>query len=113
MPGSYSSVSRFVKIALLKQFSVKAENEIDGITKMFHNFSSVDIPAGVMCMETETGYDYQMTLCMTAMCSESLIYYFNLSNNRRICAVDLKKEFENKEIKHINLPNKQDILYLN
>ena len=37
----------------------------------------------------------------------------NLSNNRRICAVDLKKEFENKEIKHINLPNKQDILYLN
>lgn len=113
LPGSYSSVSRFVKIALLKQFSVKAENEIDGITKMFHNFSSVDIPAGVMCMETETGYDYQMTLCMTAMCSESLIYYFNLSNNRRICAVDLKKEFENKEIKHINLPNKQDILYLN
>lgn len=113
LPGGYSSVNRFVKIALLKQFAIRGKNEIDGITKMFHNFSSVDIPAGIVCMETDLGYDYQMTLCMSAMCSESLIYYFNLSNNRRICAVDLKKELKNSELKNIKLPNNQDILYLN
>lgn len=114
LPGGYSTVSRFVRVALLKQYAPQGDNEIDGITKMFHNFSSVDIPAGVMCKELENGkYDYDMTQCMTAMCSESCMYYFNLANNRRICAIDLKKEFNNKEIKHIELPNKQDILYLN
>ena len=114
LPSGYTTVSRFVRVALLKNFAPIADNEIDGVTRMFHNFSSVDIPAGVMSRKTKDGkYDYDMTQCMSSMCSESLIYYFNLSNNRRVCAIDLKKEFNNEEIKFVDLPNKQDVLYLN
>ena len=113
LPGGYSSVNRFSRVALLKNFALKGENEIDGITKMFHNFSSVDIPAGIVCKENNETINYQMTLCMSAMCSESTTYYFNLHSNRRICAVDLKKELNNTSMKIIDLPRDQDILFLN
>ncbi len=113
LPGGYSSVDRFSRIALLKNYAIKGKNEIEGIEKMFHNFSSVDIPSGIVCNEKDGEIHYEMTLCMSAMCSESMIYYFNVYNNRRICAIDLKKEINNREIKIINLPTEQDILFLN
>lgn len=112
LPAGYSSPSRFVKIALLKEFTFKGVNEIEGITKMFHNFSSVDIPDGVLGKKTEFE-EYEMTLCISAMCSESLIYYFSVHSNRRINAINLNKELNNSEIKFINLPYEQDICYLN
>lgn len=113
LPGGYSSVNRFSRIALLKNYATKGKNEIEGIEKMFHNFSSVDIPSGIVCKEKNGEIQYQMTLCMSAMCSESMIYYLNTHNNRRICAIDLKKEINNTKVKIIDIPKEQDILLLN
>lgn len=112
LPGDYSSPSRFVRTAFIKNFAVKGNNEIDGITKMFKNFSSVDIPEGIL--KPYPGYEYyEQTLCTSAMCSESLTYYFSTSSNRRISAVCLEKEKNNPKIKYYGLQEKQDILYLN
>ncbi|MGX4598100.1 linear amide C-N hydrolase [Faecalimicrobium sp. JNUCC 81] len=117
LPGDYSSVSRFVRVTLLKEFTVKAKNEIDGITKMFHNFSSVDIPEGVKVVKIPEGdYKgnyYEKTLCMSAMCSESLTYYCCFSTNRRISSINLNLEKLNEDIKLFDLPQEQDISYLN
>ncbi|KEH84611.1 linear amide C-N hydrolase [Clostridium novyi] len=111
LPGDYTPVSRFVRLAFIKQFAVKGKNELDGITKMFHNFSSVDVPDGIIKEKNESSYE--RTLCISCMCSESLTYYFKLSSNSRICAVNLEHEKNNTDIKYINLPTKQDILFLN
>lgn len=113
LPGSYSSVDRFIRVALLKEFTFKGKNEIDGISKMFQNFSSVEVPMGVIGIKIAGVEEFQSTLCISCMCSESLTYYFSLINNRRINAIDLNKEINNSELKFIDLPNDQDILYLN
>lgn len=112
LPGSYSSPDRFVRMAFLKNFAVKGRDEVDGITKMFHNFASVDIPEGIL--KAHSGHDiYEQTLCISAMCAESRTYYFSTASNRRISAVRLEKEKINREVKYYDLQENQDISYLN
>ena len=112
LPGDYSSTSRFIRMAFLKQFAVTAKNEIDGITKMFHNFASVDIPEGILKSDPNEEF-YEKTLCISAMCCESLTYYFSVSTNRRISAIKLQKELDNTQIKYFDLQEIQDISYIN
>lgn len=112
LPGDYSSPSRFVRTAFLKQFAVKGEDEIDGITRMFHNFAAVDIPEGILNADPDLGI-YEQTLCITAMCGESLTYYFAPAENRRICALQLQKELSSPKVQYFELPKTQDIAYIN
>ncbi|AEB77446.1 linear amide C-N hydrolase [Clostridium botulinum] len=111
LPGDYTPVSRFVRLAFLKQFAVQGENEVEGITKMLRNFASVEIPEGII--KDLNKPNYVQTLCTSCMCSESLIYYFKLSCNSRINAINLEHEKNNKQVKCFNLPLKEDILFLN
>lgn len=111
LPGDYSPVSRFVKLAWMKQFAPQANGELDAVTKMFHNFAVVTIPEGMIKSAEEN--DYEQTLCISVMCSESLTYYFALSNNRRIHAIHLDHALDTKQIRYINLPESQDIAHLN
>lgn len=132
LPGDYTSPSRFVRLAFVKHYAVKGKDEVDGVGRMFHAFAPVDIPAGIIsagdkhsdgsssdkkCSDKRensiTGEDYEMTLCSTVMCAESRTYYFSVAGNRRICAVRLTRELDNKEIRYFALPKEQDIDYLN
>lgn len=112
LPGDYSSPSRFVRTAFLKQFAVKGEDETEGITKMFHNFAAVDIPEGILNADPDLGV-YEQTLCICAMCGESLTYYFAPAENRRISALRLGKELNSREVQYFDLPKAQDIAYIN
>lgn len=112
LPGDYSSPSRFVRMSMVKSFAVKGKNEIDGITRMFHCFAPVDIPEGILKAAPDQE-NYHQTLCISAMCSESLTYYFSTAANRRICAICLKEELDNTSVKYFDLHEKQDILHLN
>ncbi|MCI8355242.1 MAG: linear amide C-N hydrolase [Lachnospiraceae bacterium] len=112
LPGDYSSPSRFVRTAMMKNFGVKGKDEIDGITRMFHNFASVNIPEGIMKASPDQ-CEYAQTLCTCAMCSESLTYYFNTARNFRISALCLENELKGCEMKYYALCEKQDILFLN
>lgn len=118
LPGDYSSSSRFVRMAVMKHYAVKGENEVDGITRMFHQFSSVNIPEGIVMRPDEDGQHkeqnfYDQTLCTSAMCAESGTYYFSTCKNRRISAVRLLGLEGNPDIKYFELPDKEDIAYLN
>ncbi|MCI8268755.1 MAG: linear amide C-N hydrolase [Lachnospiraceae bacterium] len=112
LPGDYSSPSRFVRMAFIKEYAVKGVDELDGISKMFHNFAAVDIPRGII-RAGDDSEDYDLTLCIAAMCAESRTYYFATAENRRISAVRLEPELGNTQIKYFALPKQQDVNYLN
>ena len=109
LPGDYSSTSRFVRTAFIKEFAVPGENELDGVSRMFRAFAPVEIPEG-LAKETLAGCEYEQTLCISVMCAESGVYYFSPAWNRRISAVRLT---HGREIQHFGLGDRQDIDYRN
>lgn len=111
-PGDYSSPSRFVRLAMTKNFAVKGENEIDGVSRMFRCFAPVTIPEGIL-KSSDKQADYHQTLCISVMCSESLTYYFSTASNRRISAIRLLEELNNTDIKYFDLREKEDIFIMN
>ncbi len=115
LPGDYSSPSRFVRMAVMKHYAVKGENEVDGISRMFNQFSAVNIPEGIVMRpeKDEAGDAYDQTLCISAMCAESGTYYFSTCKNRRINAVRLLGLEGNPDIRYFELPQNEDIAYLN
>lgn len=116
MPGDYSSPSRFVRIAVMKRYAVQGENEIDGVSRMFHQFCAVNIPEGIVMRPEDDETDepsYDQTLCISAMCAESGTYYFSTCKSRRISAVRLLGLEGNSGIKYFELPQREDIDYLN
>lgn len=112
LPGDYTSPSRFVRMAFLKQYGVKGADEQEGISKMFHAFATVDIPEGIVRGGAGVS-DYEQTLCTTVMCAESRTYYFATAKNRRISAIRLEHEAGNREFRYYELPKEEDIAYLN
>ena len=110
LPGDYSSPSRFVRLAFLKEFSVRGENEVDGVSRMFRAFAPVDIPEGLA--KADPGHEvYEQTLCTSVMCAQSGIYYFAPAWNRRISAVRLPSG--EGEPRQFSLGDRQDIDYRN
>lgn len=108
--GDYSSPSRFVRLAFMKQFTVRGEGEQDGVSRMFRAFVPVDIPEGLAKAGPECEA-YEQTLCTSVMCAESGVYYFTPAWNRRISAVRLPER--RGEIQYFDLGNGQDIDWRN
>lgn len=109
LPGDYSSTSRFVRTAFMKEFAVLGEDELDGVTRMFRAFSPVVIPEG-MAKASPSGSEYEQTLCTSVMCAESGVYYFAPAWNQRISAVRMT---DGQEIRLFDLGDCQDIDYRN
>lgn len=110
LPGDYSSPSRFVRLAFMKEFAVRGKDELDGISRMFRAFAPVDIPEGLA--KADPDYDvYEQTLCTSVMCAESGAYYFAPAWNRRISAVRLTAQ--GNEIQYFDLGDCQDIDWRN
>lgn len=110
LPGDYASPSRFVRLAFMKEFAVRGKSEVDGISRMLRAFALVDIPEGLAKAEPESDV-YEQTLCTSAMCAESGIYYFATAKNRRISAV--RPSGQAQKIQYFDLGNRQDIDYRN
>ena len=89
LPGDYSSSSRFVRAAFLKQNSPSFQNETDSISQFFHIMDSVSVPQGSIRLD-ETKYEItQYTSC----CDTSHgIYYYSTYENRQINGVNLFHE---------------------
>lgn len=110
LPGDYSSPSRFVRMAFMKEFAVPGKDEPDGVSRMFRAFALVDIPEGLAKADPE--YDvYEQTLCTSVMCAESGVYYFAPAQNRRISAV--RFPVKGNETQYFDLGDNQDIDWRN
>ncbi len=110
LPGDYSSPSRFVRVAFMKEFAVPGADEVDGVSRMLRAFAPVDIPEGLAKADPDYPV-YEQTLCTCAMCAESGVYYFAPAWNRRVSAV--RPVGNGGSIQYFSLGTAQDIDYRN
>ncbi len=111
LPGGYASPARFVRMAFMKTFAPKGTDEIDGVRRMFHNFSVVYVPEGLLRQSADADA-YEQTLCTTVMCAESLTYYFSPVTDRRISSYSLDNAIAalgDELIGYYEIPSEEDI----
>lgn len=108
LPGGYSSPARFVRLAFAKEFAPSVEGESDGVVSAMHSLATVDVPPGFL----QHGKGCEASLCMSSMCSESLMYYYSPSTNRRINAISLSRALLTGD-SFYEIASKPDINYQN
>lgn len=97
LPGDWSSPSRFIRLAFLRNYCVKGEDERQGVTNMWHLFQSASFPLGMVRITEQgavTKYDkeispYDYTIYTSIMCGESLRFYWTTYQNQQMQCVDM------------------------
>lgn len=89
LPGDLTSMSRFVRVAFVKQNSVSKQDETASVSQFFHILNSVDQPRGCNVADRDM---YEITV-YTSCCNASKgIYYYTTYDNHQISAVDMFRE---------------------
>lgn len=86
LPGDFSSTSRFVRAAFVKQNSVCGESEDERVEQFFHILGSVVQPKG--CVRLDDG-SLEFTAYSSCINLDKGIYYYTTYNDSRIKAVDI------------------------
>ena len=95
LPGDFSSVSRFVRIAYLRSNLPILKDDSEAVSHFFNMLDNVKmIKGGVIAENGKEAY----TIYSSCMDLEKGIYYYRTYENSRINAVNLKKEQNNSEI---------------
>ena len=89
LPGDLSSPSRFVRAAFTRLHSVSGEGEADSVGQFFHILGAVEQQNG--CCEVRPG-EYERTIYTSCWNADRGIYYYTTYTNRRISAVELRRE---------------------
>ncbi|MGL5616929.1 MAG: choloylglycine hydrolase [Sarcina sp.] len=111
IPGDYTSPSRFIRAAFLRDNIKNTANEVDGVGAFFHVLSSCDVPLG--SVESKDGL-LDKTVYTSCMCLETGNYYYHNYYNRQITAISLTKEDLNSStLKTYEYRNKQGFLFEN
>ncbi|WP_295619987.1 linear amide C-N hydrolase [uncultured Intestinimonas sp.] len=117
LPGDWSSPSRFVRLAFLKKYCLRGENEEEGVARMFRLFQSVAFPLGMVRVAPSSvpeggpaAWDY--TLYTSVMCAESLRFYWTTYEDQRVRWVDMKDLARRGEPRHFPLGREPDFLRL-
>lgn len=94
LPGDFSSVSRFVKAAFVKQNSVSQNSENESVSQFFHILKSVEMPRGCVKVGEDS---YAFTIYSSCCNTDQGIYYYTTYYNSNICAIDMRKENLNND----------------
>jgi len=109
LPGDLSSQSRFVRAAFTKLNSLCTEDE--SISQFFHILDSVSQTRGCCRLKDGSCEMTQYTSCCNA---SKGVYYYTTYGNRRISAVDLRREnLEENQLLRFPLVLGEDIRFLN
>lgn len=89
LPGDFSSPSRFVRAAFLKEHAVCGNSEAEGVNQFFHILDAVSMPRGAVRLKNG-----QPDLTRYAACCNlnKGIYYYKTYENSQITAVSLTKQ---------------------
>ena len=110
LPGGWSSVDRFVRIAYLKSRISETEDLMSGISQIFHMLNNVAMPKGAVISDNLD----DITLYTSCMWQQKGIYYYTTYNNNGISSIDMNKEdLDSKEIKRFEYLDKLHITYPN
>ena len=89
LPGDFSSVSRFVKVAFVKENSVCDVNENSAVTQVLHILSSVSQPKGTVQLDDGS---YVSTIYTSCCNTDKGIYYYTTYENPAVSAVNMHNE---------------------
>ena len=90
LPGDFSSPSRFVKAAFLRNHVNVGESDESAISECFHILDNFVVPRGVV--ETPKRKECHLTKYSACLCLETQLYYYKTSSNQQIQVIDLNKE---------------------
>ena len=111
LPGDLSSMSRFARVAFTKMNSVSGDGEDESVGQFFHILGSVDQQRG--CCEVGEG-KYEITIYTSCCNADKGIYYYTTYGNRRIAAVDMRREdLDKNELIRYPMITGEDILRQN
>lgn len=111
LPGDLSSMSRFARVAFTKMNSVSGDGEDESVGQFFHILGSVDQQRG--CCEVGEG-KYEITIYTSCCNADKGIYYYTTYKNRRITAVDMRREdLDKSELIRYPMITGEDILRQN
>lgn len=91
IPGDWSSVSRFVRTAITKNYAIMAKNPTDNANLAFHILNLVDVPFGLI--RTRSGEHFDYTQWAVVKDLKNLKYHYRTYKDLSIRELDLKKEF--------------------
>lgn len=110
MPGDWSSPSRFIKTAFLRQNAVCGESESESISEFFHILGAVAHPRGCVRL----GDKYEITVYASCCNATRGIYYYQTVENSQITAIDMHRtDLDSRKIRVYPLVTGQQINWQN
>ena len=111
LPGDFSSPSRFVRLAFLKEFAVKGKDAAEGVAYAFRLFQSVAFPLGMVKVgdtgdltEHDTNVsDYDYTIYTAVMCAESRRFYWTTYKEPAIKSIGFEELNEERAAKQLGI----------
>lgn len=88
LPGDYSSQSRFVRAAFVKENSLCGTTEAEEVSQFFHILRAVEQPRGSVRLERGCEISRYASCCNL----DRGIYYYTTYENSALSAVDLYRE---------------------
>lgn len=88
LPGDWSSPSRFVRAAFVKQHAVSDEDEDSSVSQFFHILGTVEQPRG--CVRADDGR-YVVTAYTSCINLSRGTYYYTTYQDRTVTAVSLQQ----------------------
>lgn len=111
LPGDLSSGSRFVRAAFVRANSRSGESEAARVGQFFHILGAVEQQNG--CCEVRPG-EYERTIYTSCWNADRGIYYYTTYTNRRISAVELRREdLDAAALIRYPMRTREDIFYQN
>lgn len=95
LPGDFSSPSRFVRAAFVKENSVSGVTEEEQVSQFFHILNAVEQPKG--CVKVgQRGYE--CTIYSSCCNTKEGIYYYRTYGNSQITSVDMHRVCLEQEV---------------
>ncbi len=111
LPGDFSSASRFVRAAFVRENSVSDADEMSSVSQFFHVLGAVEHVRG--CVRLDDG-KYEITAYTSCIDLDRGIYYYTTYENCAISAVDLFKcDLDGGELSRFPLQTEQKIVWQN
>ena len=88
LPGDFSSASRFVRAAFVRENAVCERDEMASVSQFFHILGTVEQPRG--CVRLPDGRDV-ITVYTSCINTQRGIYYYTTYENRSVSAVDMHR----------------------
>jgi choloylglycine hydrolase len=111
LPGDYTSPSRFIKAAFLVNNFYPKSNRIDNVINAFDILKNVSFVRGAVISNNS---QFELTYYSAIMDQNELVYYVNTLFNHRITAINFCSfDLNTSEVQIIDLPNEQDINFIN